>query len=1269
MLSLVTENQLDAWVRGNASIAQSVIVELIWRLVAASCPKPRERRFPLGDSIGQHGPDGILDVDLAFDPFVPETRSLWEIGTGLKAGAKATDDYKDLTDNVPVNVRNESTFVFVTPLSGRRDWEHTWKEEAQATWLEERRKRGDWKDVRVIDGTKLIDWLHHFPPVEIWLARVICGLQGQQIEIPEQHWAVVKSIGEPPPLIPSIFLANRAEACGKLKEVLDGTAVQLKLATHFSDQSIDFVCAYLASLDAESGIDVAGRCLIVSGTDAWNTVCDQWRNFILIADPALDLSGDTGTKLIQKARKAGHAVIFGGPHGGLPDPASVPLRMPRSHELKEHLEKAGYTDQRARMLADRSGGHLGSLLRLLQNLSVLPAWAERTDAAELAIAAVLGSWSDKSEADRAIVEGLLGKAYGEWIGKMRDFALVPGTPLIQRDGAWKVVARYEAWFALGPRLFDDHIERFKKAAVLVLREQNPMFELPAEKRFAASIYGKVSPYTHLLRNGLAESLALLGSHPKALSSCSFGKPELTAAVSVREIMSGADWMLWASLNDILPLLAEAAPTEFLDAVETALNSNPCPFDMVFKQEGDGITSGNYMTGLLWALETLAWNAEFITRVIVILGELAMRDPGGNWANRPANSILTILLPWLPQTCAPVAKRKYAVQTLIHELPDVAWKLLLGLLPQSHQISMGTRKPAWREIIDENWSKEVTHGEYLEQIAIYAELAIGIAKKDVAKLAEIINHIDDLPPPAYEKVIEHLSSASIVGMPQSEKARIWTKLVSFVSKHKKFADAEWAMPAEQVNKIAKIAELLAPDSPFFLYQRLFSEREFDLYEDKKDFQEEHKELELRRQKAAGEVLSEGGMKAVLDFAKVVESPWRVGIALGIEACEDTDNEIIPQLLETETGSVRQFTGGFVLGRFNTLGWKWVDKFKIEQWTQIQKGQFLAYLPFTSDTWKRSSQFLGEDESAYWTRANANPYGIDKNWDLAVDRLIMYGRPHAAINCLSRIGHGKQTVDNKLAIRALLAALNTSENVHAMDAYDIINVIKVLQDDPSVNQEELFQIEWAYLPILERPHNAFPKKLEQRMADDPSFFCEVIRVVYRSKNDKEKIEESTEQRKQVATNAYRLLTKWRIPPGIQNGGTFSGDVLNTWLGYVKASCASSGHLEVAMTQVGHVFINVPPDPDGLWIHRSAASALNAKDAGDMRSGFHSGLFNSRGVHWVDPEGKEERKLAVKYKEQAEAVETAGYYHVAATLRELASSYEREAERRIGRDLFEE
>jgi len=1266
---LVTENQLDQWVRGNSRDAQGVIVELVRRLAAASSPRPKERRFPLGDSIGQHGPDGVLDVDLGVDPFVPEGRSFWEIGTGLDAGEKATSDYKDLTAATPQDVMKDSTFVFVTPLSGRRGWESSWKEDAQLAWLENRSKRDEWKAVRVIDGTRLVDWIGKFPSVELWLAQRIIGLPSDQIETAEQRWTLARSIGEPPPLIPQVFLVNRDEACAKLKEVFDDTTVQLKLETHYPDQVGYFVSAYLANLDDEARADAVGRCLIISGVEAWNAIVAYAEKHVLVADATLDLSGESGTKLIQKARRAGHAVIFGGPRGGIPDPASVSLPAPRGHQLKDALEKAGYSEERARTLAQKSGENLGSLLRCLQNLSLMPEWAEGTDAAELAIAAVLGAWSEKSDADRAVVEGVSGKSYGEWIGRMREVALRPGAPLTQRDGAWKFVARYEGWYALGAKLFDDHLKRLKDAALVVLRERDPKFELPPDKHYSASIHGKVLTHSRLLRRGLAESLAILGSHPNALTSCSHGMAERTAVLAIREIFLGADWVLWASLNEFLPLLAEATPTEFLDAVEHALSSEPCSFDMVFAQEGDGITGGNYTSGLLWALETLAWDAEYLSRVTVLLGELAARDPGGKWANRPANSLTTILLPWMPQTCAPIPKRKAAVETLIKELPEVAWKLLLSLLPRSHQVSSGSHKPEWRELIPNDWSKTVTHRAYWEQISIYAELTLGLAKNDLSKLADLIDCLDDMPPPAHEKLLSHLSSDVVTSLPERDRLRLWTELVDLVTKHRKFADTQWAMKPEQVDRIAAVAERLRPNAAIFRHQRLFSERDFELYEEKGDWEKQRDELETRRRDAIKEIFAEGGTDAVVRFAETVESPWRAGIAFGAIAKNDSDRAILPRLLSAESKPLSQFAGGFVWGRYRAAGWEWVDEIDTSAWNADQIGKFLAYLPFVSQTWECSSKLLGDDESHYWNRANANAYEEEERIEFAVDQLVKYGRPHAAIRCFHAMRYKNQPINPEQATRALLAAINSSEGTHAIDVHEIVEVIKALQDDPNMRPDDLFKVEWAYLPLLDRLHGNYPKYLQQRLADSPEFFCEVIRLVFRSKKVERSTNKPTEEEKNIATNAYRLLSEWRTPPGSKKDTVFDGDAFVAWLKAVNKECSETGHLEVAMSMLGHALIHTPPDPDGLWIHRSVAAALNAKDADDMRDGFRTELYNSRGVHWVDPTGKPEKELADKYRAQAEAVENAGYHRLASTLRELVASYEREAEFVLTRERFDD
>jgi len=101
---------------------------------------------------------------------------------------------------------------------------------------------------------------------------------------------------------------------------------------------------------------------------------------------------------------------------------------------------------------------------------------------------------------------------------------------------------------------------------------------------------------------------------------------------------------------------------------------------------------------------------------------------------------------------------------------------------------------------------------------------------------------------------------------------------------------------------------------------------------------------------------------------------------------------------------------------------------------------------------------------------------------------------------------------------------------------------------------------------------------------------------------------------------------------------------------------------LISLGQVLIHAPSELDGLWIHPAVAEALNGRDAEDMRSGFRTGTYNSRGVHWVDPTGQPERDLAEDFRRKAEAVENAGFQRLAVTLRGLAEGYEKEAERII-------
>jgi hypothetical protein len=75
----------------------------------------------------------------------------------------------------------------------------------------------------------------------------------------------------------------------------------------------------------------------------------------------------------------------------------------------------------------------------------------------------------------------------------------------------------------------------------------------------------------------------------------------------------------------------------------------------------------------------------------------------------------------------------------------------------------------------------------------------------------------------------------------------------------------------------------------------------------------------------------------------------------------------------------------------------------------------------------------------------------------------------------------------------------------DSYHITEIIKALQGNAATDQDKLFQIEWAYLPLLDwhSDGDGSPVTLENRLASDPNFFCELIQLTYRAKGEESNI----------------------------------------------------------------------------------------------------------------------------------------------------------------------
>src|SRR5260370_25101655 len=84
------------------------------------------------------------------------------------------------------------------------------------------------------------------------------------------------------------------------------------------------------------------------------------------------------------------------------------------------------------------------------------------------------------------------------------------------------------------------------------------------------------------------------------------------------------------------------------------------------------------------------------RVTLILDKLASIDPGGSTINRPINSLRELFLSRHPNNNASLSQRLAVLDLLIEREPEVAWELLIKLIPESGDISHPTSRPRYRE---------------------------------------------------------------------------------------------------------------------------------------------------------------------------------------------------------------------------------------------------------------------------------------------------------------------------------------------------------------------------------------------------------------------------------------------------------------------------------------------------------------------------------------------------------------------------------------------
>ena len=243
-------------------------------------------------------------------------------------------------------------------------------------------------------------------------------------------------------------------------------------------------------------------------------------------------------------------------------------------------------------------------------------------------------------------------------------------PVWQVDHYCGVVSKIDALFALAPSMTRTHVTDFLELAEYVLSESDPSLELPLEERGMASFYGKEREHSAALRTGVCETLVLLAVHGNSLFQILGIDVEDLVSDLVRRLITPFTNENILSHDGDLPNYAEAAPEAFLTLLEEDLKRPDPVLRTLLRKVDPGIVFDSpSRTGLLWALERLAWSPKLLMRVVLVLADLSRTKIDDNWVNKPIHSLEAIFRSWIPQTAAALNERIKALEVLCKRLPD------------------------------------------------------------------------------------------------------------------------------------------------------------------------------------------------------------------------------------------------------------------------------------------------------------------------------------------------------------------------------------------------------------------------------------------------------------------------------------------------------------------------------------------------------------------------------------------------------------------------
>ena len=1227
---LVGPSELAAW--ANRSDAKTAFPELMSRLLAAT-PGISNLDMPSHEGTAAHGWDGRADS--TGSPFVPRGKLRFELSCDAGVKKKAQSDYDKRAGQLPADA--EAIFCFATP----RSWPDG------HLWARDRADESHFAGVEVWDARRLADWLRETPSVHVWVSERL-GFRPRDVATLAAWWRSFAS-RQALTLPPAFFRAGREHHAATLRELVARPVASLiAIRGGTTDDAVAFVHASFSD-----NPELLQRTVVVSSAAPWQRLADSRVPLILIADFAdLDL---------EMAMRAGHHVIVTAGAAHMLGSCDLDLPKVDAASGSETLRREGMDAAQAAKLTGLARRDFAAFLRSIARdpRYAQPKWiADRNAVQVLTRLALVGIWPSKAS-DQAAIADFVASSPDDIESLLRLLVSAEDPPFVKSGDLWQLASPNEAARLLFPKLtrYD------RKAWVDFLRalylDPDPFRALHPDERLPATFRGEGPRDSDDLRAAAATQFALLAAHHEADGSEYEAWIRNTARVLLTPEGEDAAPRLLL-LDDVLPLIAEAAPDEFLDAVEDLLAGPASNIAQFFTDRSDalfGVRSPH--VSLTWALEVLCWHRAHFPRSARALATLADADPGGRLGNRPGESLCNVLSGWVRNSGVSASEKTTFLSQLLQARPRRGWLTLMGVMPERHAVSMSPSRPLYRDWAPSASPVHVT--EWQDYIDDITELMLAHVGSLPDRWIDVIEHLDDLPRRVRTAATAQLSALDRSHWSPDERYAVWAAFRAVIDRHRAHPDAEWSMPADEVEHWQELSTRLQPSTDPRVYAHLF---DWPMRLDGLKYGDPGFDSLLeRQQREAITTVSKHGAEAVALLAVASKVPHLVGRALAIHGSDSLDATVLAWL-GGEPGALVEAACSLASVRMTQRGADWLR----EVLTHLEPAsppvmRLAASAPTTPDFWPEVSTLGEEFESAYWSQLN--PHAITpENYSTATRLLLAHGQAWSAISVLgSELLHESQPDPAvvKQAIALAISPESASPPEQGLAQYHLQQLLEYLEreslDDPELAGFELALLNWL-------PDHKPNRALYRALGDDPQGFASLVKVLFRS--DSDGTPDGARDEPDVGDGlspqahlAFSVLNEWPRLPGLRDDGSVDFKHLHDWVTTARALLNQGGRGAIGDEMIGQILASSPPGSDGSWPHDAVRELIETLRNPRIEQGLHIGVVNRRGVtsRGIYEGGKQERELASNYNAVAERF-AVRWPRTARVLRGLADDYSRQA-----------